>query len=248
MHSRAPNDKSAEPRSKQAEDPQDQLAELKTELAKYKDVALRSVADLDNYRKRMAREKDDAIRYANANFLERLIPILDNFELGIQAAKAGGSQSAVQDGMMMVLKQLQDFLASCGVETVDATGQHFDPNVHEAIAQEQNAEIAEGFVIRHRASTLHVLVLTPRSAELHERLPPRMAPDTSKTVLSPMPGLVVTLDVTVGQQVRTGEAVAVIEAMKMQNIIRAERDGVIKTVGVKPGDSVAADEVLVEFG
>jgi len=144
----APSDKSAEPGSRPADDPQGQLAQLKTELAKYKDVALRSVADLDNYRKRMAREKDDAIRYANASFLERLIPILDNFELGIQAAKAGGSQSAVQDGLMMVLKQLQDFLASCGVETIDATGQHFDPNVHEAIAQEQNAEIAEGFVIR----------------------------------------------------------------------------------------------------
>ena len=97
------------------------------------------------------------------------------------------------------------------------------------------------------AATLHVLVLTPRSAELHERLPPRMAADTSKTVLSPMPGLVVTLDVVVGQQVRTGEAVAVIEAMKMQNIIRAERDGVVKAVNAAAGDSVAADEVLVEF-
>jgi len=90
-------------------------------------------------------------------------------------------------------------------------------------------------------------VLTPRSAELHERLPPRVAADTSKTVLSPMPGLVVTLDVVVGQQVRTGEAVAVIEAMKMQNIIRAERDGVVKAVNAAAGDSVAADEVLVEF-
>jgi molecular chaperone GrpE len=121
---------------------------LKAELNKYKDIALRSVADLDNYRKRMAREKDDAIRYANASFLERLIPILDNFELGVQAAKTGGSQSAVQDGMMMVFKQLQDFLASCGVETIDASGQHFDPNVHEAIAQEQSSEFGEGFVIR----------------------------------------------------------------------------------------------------
>jgi molecular chaperone GrpE len=144
----APNEKGSETKSRQPEDPQDQLASLKAELNKYKDIALRSVADLDNYRKRMAREKDDAIRYANANFLERLIPILDNFELGIQAAKAGGNQSAVQDGMMMVFKQLQDFLASCGVETVDATGQHFDPNVHEAIAQEQSAEVAEGYVIR----------------------------------------------------------------------------------------------------
>ncbi len=144
----ASNEKSSENRSRQSEDSPDQLTQLKAELAKYKDVALRSVADLDNYRKRMAREKDDAIRYANTGFLERLIPILDNFELGLQAAKAGGGHSAVQDGMTMVSKQLQDFLTSCGVETIDATGQHFDPNVHEAIAQEQSAEIEEGFVIR----------------------------------------------------------------------------------------------------
>ena len=106
---------------------------------------------------------------------------------------------------------------------------------------------AEGFVIRHRATTLHVLVLTPRTAELHEKLPPKVAADTSKMVLSPMPGLVVTLDVAIGQQVRAGEAVAVIEAMKMQNIIRAERDGVVSAVNAAAGDSVAADEVLVEF-
>ena len=106
---------------------------------------------------------------------------------------------------------------------------------------------AEGFRIRHRACTAKVLVLTPRTAELHEKLPPKKAADTSKMVLSPMPGLVVTLDVAVGQQVRAGEAVAVIEAMKMQNIIRAERDGVVKAVNAAAGDSVAADEVLVEF-
>jgi propionyl-CoA carboxylase alpha chain len=105
----------------------------------------------------------------------------------------------------------------------------------------------EGFVIRHRATTLRVLVLTPRTAELHEKLPPKVAADTSKLVVSPMPGLVVTLEVVVGQQVRSGEPVAVIEAMKMQNIIRAERDGVVKAVNAAAGDSVAADEVLVEF-
>jgi len=63
-----------------------------------------------------------------------------------------------------------------------------------------------------------------------------------------MPGLVVSLDVALGQEVRSGEQVAIIEAMKMQNIIRAERDGVVKAVNAKAGDSVAADEVLVEFG
>jgi propionyl-CoA carboxylase alpha chain len=66
-------------------------------------------------------------------------------------------------------------------------------------------------------------------------------------VISPMPGLVVSIDVAEGQEVRAGEAVAVIEAMKMQNIIRAERDGVVKAVSARAGDSVAADEVLVEF-
>ncbi|MDZ4371317.1 MAG: acetyl/propionyl/methylcrotonyl-CoA carboxylase subunit alpha [Phenylobacterium sp.] len=106
---------------------------------------------------------------------------------------------------------------------------------------------AEGFIIRHRAATSHVLVLTPRSAELHEKLPPKKAADTSKMVLSPMPGLVVSIDVTLGQEVKTGEVVAVLEAMKMQNILRAERDGTIKAVNFKSGDSVAADEVLVEF-
>jgi molecular chaperone GrpE len=127
---------------------QDQMLQLKTERDKYKEIALRSVADLDNYRKRMAREKDEAIRFANASFLERLIPILDNFELGLQAAKATGGHSAVVDGMSMVSRQLQDFLTGCGIETVDATGQPFNPNIHEAIAQEESEEVEEGHVIR----------------------------------------------------------------------------------------------------
>jgi molecular chaperone GrpE len=126
-----------------------QLAALKVEVDKYKETALRSVADLDNYRKRMAREKEESIRYANAGLLERLIPILDNFELGLQAAKAGsGGQSAVLDGMSMVFKQLQEFLISSGVETIEAVGQPFNPNLHEGIAQEQNDEVDEGVVIR----------------------------------------------------------------------------------------------------
>ena len=111
----------------------------------------------------------------------------------------------------------------------------------------QAAPAAEGFTIRHRAAKARVLVLTPRSADLHDKLPEKQAADTSKLVLSPMPGLVVSMDVAAGQQVREGEVVCVLEAMKMQNIIRAERDGVVKAVNAKGGDPVAADEVLVEF-
>ena len=106
---------------------------------------------------------------------------------------------------------------------------------------------AEGYVLRHRAAKARVRVLTPTSAELHARLPERAAADTSKLVMSPMPGLVVSLDVELGQEVKEGETIAIIEAMKMQNIIKAERDGVVKSVGSKAGDSVAADDVLVEF-
>ena len=106
---------------------------------------------------------------------------------------------------------------------------------------------AEGFVIRHRAAKARVLVLTPLSADLHERLPEKKKADTSKSIISPMPGLVVSIDVAEGQTVREGETICVIEAMKMQNILRAEHDGVVKTVSAKAGDSVAADEVLVEF-
>jgi propionyl-CoA carboxylase alpha chain len=112
----------------------------------------------------------------------------------------------------------------------------------------QVAPAAEGFTIRHRAARAKVLVLTPRSAELHDKLPEKQAADTSKLVLSPMPGLVVSMDVAPGQQVREGEVVCVLEAMKMQNILRAERDGLVKAVNAKPGDPVAADQVLVEFG
>jgi propionyl-CoA carboxylase alpha chain len=109
------------------------------------------------------------------------------------------------------------------------------------------APAAEGFTIRHRAASTRVLVLTPTSSELHEKLPVKAPPDTSRLVLSPMPGLVISADVAAGDTVEEGQVLFVIEAMKMQNIIRAERAGVIKAASAKAGDSVAADDVLAEF-
>jgi propionyl-CoA carboxylase alpha chain len=107
--------------------------------------------------------------------------------------------------------------------------------------------VADGFEIRSRASKSRVRVMSPHHAELFARLPEKVAADTSKLIQSPMPGLVVSIAVTPGQSVKTGETVAIIEAMKMQNIMKAERDGVVKSVGAKAGDPVAADDVLVEF-
>jgi propionyl-CoA carboxylase alpha chain len=109
------------------------------------------------------------------------------------------------------------------------------------------APAAEGFTIRFHAVRERVLVLTPMSADLRQRLPPKAPPDTSRLVVSPMPGLVVSMDVVEGEEVKEGQVICVIEAMKMQNIIRAERDGRIESLGAKAGDSVAADDVLARF-
>jgi molecular chaperone GrpE len=124
------------------------LETLQTDLDRFKDLALRSQADLENFRKRAAREKEDGIRYANASLLEQLIPILDNFELGLSAARKESEDSPILAGMQMVLRQLQDFLSANGVQVLDVTGDLFDPNIHEALSQEVSDTVPEGRVIR----------------------------------------------------------------------------------------------------
>ena len=109
------------------------------------------------------------------------------------------------------------------------------------------ARRAEGYVLRLRGVALTALVASPRGATLRALIPEKQAADTSKLIASPMPGLVVSIDVKAGQEVKSGEGVAIVEAMKMQNIIRAERDGVVAKVAVAAGASVAADEVLIEL-
>ncbi len=106
---------------------------------------------------------------------------------------------------------------------------------------------SEGYLMRHRGVRLNALVCSPIVADLHKRLPEKEKPDLSKLIISPMPGLVVSIDVAVGQSVQEGEAVCIVEAMKMQNIIRAEADGTVKAINVGAGDSVAADEIMLEF-
>jgi molecular chaperone GrpE len=157
--------------------PDSRVAELQAELTKYKDAALRATADLDNYRKRVSRERDESIKYANTAFLERLIPILDNFELGLQAARKAPEAAPIVDGLAMVFKQLQDFLANSGVETIDAAGQTFDPNLHEALAQEENHEVPEGKVIRQvrRGYRLRDRLLRPANVVVSKGAPQQVA-------------------------------------------------------------------------
>jgi molecular chaperone GrpE len=126
----------------------DPIAGLQADLDRFRDLALRSQADFDNFKKRAVREKEDAIKYANSSLLERLIAIVDNFELGLSAAKGEGEESPIYSGMSMVLKQLTDFLADNGLQPIDAEGQKFDPNLHEAIAHEPSDTVPEGIVVR----------------------------------------------------------------------------------------------------
>jgi len=145
--------------------PEDDTDGLQADLDRFRDLALRSQADFENYKKRAAREKEEAIKYANSSLLEKLIAIVDNFELGLEAARAEGEKSPVFSGMSMVLKQLMDFLGDSGLQPIDAAGQKFDPNLHEAIAHEPSDEVPEGTVIRQmrRGYKLKDRLLRPSS-------------------------------------------------------------------------------------
>ncbi len=108
-------------------------------------------------------------------------------------------------------------------------------------------KVSGGFRIRNRGADLKVHVRTPRQAELAALMPEKQAPDTSKLLLCPMPGLVVNINVEVGAEVQEGQALCTVEAMKMENILRAEKRAVVSKINAGPGDSLAVDEVIMEF-
>jgi propionyl-CoA carboxylase alpha chain len=107
--------------------------------------------------------------------------------------------------------------------------------------------IPNGFELAYRGFEVKTFVYTEREAAYARLMPLKKLSGSEKAVRSPMPGLVVSLAVSEGQEVKTGETLAVIEAMKMENMLRAERDGIIKKIRVKQGDSVAVDAVVMEF-
>lgn len=108
-------------------------------------------------------------------------------------------------------------------------------------------KISGGFRIRSRGAEVKVHVRTPRQAELAKLMPEKVAPDTSKMLLCPMPGLIVKINVEEGEEVQEGQALCTVEAMKMENILRAERKGTVSKINAAPGDSLAVDEVIMEF-
>ena len=125
----------------------DPIEEAQKDAAHWKDLAARNQAELDNYRKRMAREKSDAIKFANASLLSELLPVIDSFQMGLSAAINEDPDSIISKGMEMVQKQLEEFLTSQGAVLISSVGQEFDPNIHEAISQESSDEVPSGHVI-----------------------------------------------------------------------------------------------------
>ncbi|MBK1882906.1 nucleotide exchange factor GrpE [Luteolibacter pohnpeiensis] len=151
-----------EPAAAEASADADPWEQLEAEAAKWKEVSLRTAAEMDNLRKRTARDREDAIRFANQRLLEELLPVIDNFEMGMQAASQD-QKSMIYIGMDMVRRQLNEFLSNQGVEEINATGT-FDPNLHDAVSSEE-AEGEEGQILRvtRRGFRLRDRLLRPAS-------------------------------------------------------------------------------------
>lgn len=128
----------------------EQIADLQTRAAKAdenKNHWLRTAADLENYKKRAARERTEAVQYANASLLLKILPVLDNFEMALAAAQtAGEKNSSLQSGVAMIQQQLKSALAETGLEEIDAANKSFDPALHEAVSEQETAEVPEGHV------------------------------------------------------------------------------------------------------
>ena len=129
------------------------IGELKSQAAKANENwerLLRTTADFDNFKKRAAREKQDALRYATESLISKIIPVLDNFEMALAAAQNSSAEGlkSLQDGVTMIQTQLKNALTDSGLEEVDATGKPFDPNIHEAVSQQESADVPEGHVLQ----------------------------------------------------------------------------------------------------
>ena len=131
----------------------EQVEELRARAAKADENwerLLRTTADFDNFKKRAAREKIESAQYATFSLLQKVLPVLDNFEMALAAAQnaQGDKLAAMQSGVLMIQQQLKSALAETGLEEIDAADQPFDPNFHEAVSEQESAEVAEGNVLQ----------------------------------------------------------------------------------------------------
>lgn len=146
-----PEGNEPEPTEQSEDSSEPQLSELEiaqAEAAEMKTRYLRAVADMENYRKRIAREKQDIIRSAAANVVESLLPVLDNMKLGLQAAENHPEAKDVTFGFKMVDDQLKKSLSEQGLQELIPDGESFDPNLHECVAHQPSEDVAEDLIIQ----------------------------------------------------------------------------------------------------
>lgn len=152
----------------------DELRQRASKADENWDRLLRVTADLDNYRKRATREKQEAIKYANEALLEKLIPVLDNFDMALAAAQTGTSDAldSFRAGVDMIQQQLKRTLAESGLEEVDAAGKPFDPNLHHAVEQAVTSDVPEGQVVRQLRKGYRLRERLLRPASVVVSVPP----------------------------------------------------------------------------
>jgi len=131
----------------------EELTDLRAQAAKAKenwDQLVRTAADFENYKKRAAREKLEAAKFANESLLQKLVPVLDNFDMAVAAAASTQTDAtqSLQAGVNMILSQLRKVLTEAGLEEIDAAGKAFDPNFHEAVSQQETTDLPEGQVVQ----------------------------------------------------------------------------------------------------
>jgi molecular chaperone GrpE len=143
----------------------EEVEELKAQAAKSKEnweQLLRTAADFENYKKRAARERQEISKYANESLIQKLLPVLENLEAAMSTASTGQpvTLESLQTGLKMIQQQFKSVLTDAGLEEIDAANKPFDPNLHEAIAQNESATVPEG----------HVLQQVRKGYKLRERL------------------------------------------------------------------------------
>ena len=156
---------------------EEQLAAAKKEAAGNYDRCVRAMADHENFRRRVAREKDELRQFASAGLLQGLLPVLDNLQLGLAAARQQTNTKSIVDGVAMVLEQFKGVLDRHGLKEVNPAGQKFDPHLHESISHQPSAGVPEEHVLQvvRTGYTLHGRLLRPASVVLSSGPPKKEA-------------------------------------------------------------------------
>lgn len=145
------------------------------------EMFLRERAELENLRKRVSREKQDAVKYANEGLISSLLPVLDNFEAAMVAAGQQNSESnvdALKTGVSMILGQLKNLLSDLGLQEIDATGKAFDPTLHEALGHEESTDVPEGEVLRQLRKGYRLKERLIRAASVFVAKAPETKPES----------------------------------------------------------------------